>query len=83
MWQCYHLTIGYSKKELRSSAQINAYFEINTGCNSCSKITFVASLHISDTMPFVCARNVGSRSYPNGASQQLVIRLLLLHCFIE
>ena len=58
-WQCYHLAIGNLKKELRrSSAQIKAYFEFNTSCSSCSKITFVACLHIFETMPFVCARNL-------------------------
>ena len=77
------LPCGSLKKELRSLALINAYFEFNTDCRSCSKITFVACLHISEITPFVCARNVCSHSHPNGAFQQLVIGLLLLHCFIE
>ena len=51
----------------------------NTGYSSYSKITCVACLHISETMPFVCARNVWNHSHPNGASQLLVIGLLLLH----
>ena len=70
-------------KKTQNSAQIDACFEFTTDCSSHSKITFVASLHISETMPFVCARNVSSHSHPNGASQQLVIGLLLLHCFLE
>ena len=63
--------------------KIKAYFEFNTGCSSCTKITFVVGLHISETMPFVCAKNVLSQSHPNGASLQLVTGLLLLHYFIE